>query len=265
MTRKVAREAPALARGAATKRSRPSSREPAAKPVDSGAADALLAYSQKRDFGKTAEPKGQVQDSAGNRFCVQKHDAMRLHYDLRLELDGVLKSWAVTRGPSLVPGEKRLSVHTEDHPMEYLTFEGVIPKGEYGGGTMIVWDQGRWLPDGDPRKGYAKGHLDFTLEGERLKGRWHLVRMRPRPREKTEQRLLLKGGDEFARDAGQPEITAEEAASVLSGRTNDELAASGAVREDHARREKVTESRAAPPPSAASSREPRRASCLHLS
>jgi bifunctional non-homologous end joining protein LigD len=106
--------------------------------------------------------------------------------------------------------------------MEYLTFEGVIPKGEYGGGTMIVWDQGRWLPDGDPRKGYAKGHLDFTLEGERLKGRWHLVRMRPRPREKTEQWLLLKGGDEFARDAGQPEITAEETTSVLSGRTNHE-------------------------------------------
>ena len=179
MSRKVAREAPALARAARTKRSRPSSREPAAKPVGSGTADALLAYSQKRDFGKTAEPKGRVQGSAGNRFCVQKHDATRLHYDLRLELDGVLKSWAVTRGPSLVPGEKRLSVHTEDHPMEYLTFEGVIPKGEYGGGTMIVWDQGRWRPEGDPRKAYAKGHLDFSLEGQRLKGRWHLVRMRP--------------------------------------------------------------------------------------
>ena len=178
MSRKVAREAPALARAATskTKRSRASSREPAAKPVGSGAADALLAYSQKRNFAKTAEPKGRVQDSAGNRFCVQKHDATRLHYDLRLELDGVLKSWAVTRGPSLVPGEKRLSVHTEDHPMEYLTFEGVIPKGEYGGGTMIVWDQGRWLPEGDPRKAYAKGHLDFSLDGQRLKGRWHLVR-----------------------------------------------------------------------------------------
>src|SRR5215218_3889471 len=165
MSRKVAREAPALARATKIKRSRPSSRQPAAKPAASGAADALLAYSQKRDFGKTAEPKGRVQGSAGNRFCVQKHDATRLHYDLRLELDGVLKSWAVTRGPSLVPGEKRLSVHTEDHPMEYLTFEGVIPKGEYGGGTMIVWDQGRWQADGDPRKGYAKGHLDFTLDG----------------------------------------------------------------------------------------------------
>jgi bifunctional non-homologous end joining protein LigD len=216
--------------------------------------DALVAYKNKRIFGKTAEPKGRVQETVGNRFCVQKHDATRLHYDLRLELDGVLKSWAVTPGPSLVPGEKRLSVHTEDHPMEYLTFEGVIPKGEYGGGTMIVWDQGRWRPEGDPRKGYAKGHLDFSLDGERLKGRWHLVRMRPRPHEKKEQWLLLKGSDEFARDAGQPEITDEETTSVLSGRTNDELAGSGAVREDHARREKVSESRAAPPPSAASTK-----------
>ena len=119
---------------------------------------------------------------------------------------------------------------------------------------MIVWDQGRWRPEGDPRKGYAKGHLDFSLDGERLKGRWHLVRMRPRPREKKEQWLLLKGSDEFARDAGQPEITDEETTSVLSGRTNDELAGSGAVREDHARREKVSESRAAPPPSAASTK-----------
>ena len=140
--------------------------------------------------------------ATGDRFCVQKHDARRLHYDLRLELDGVLKSWAVTRGPSLVPGEKRLAVHTEDHPLEYLTFEGVIPKGEYGGGTMIVWDRGHWKPLADPHKGYAKGHLDFELDGERLKGRWHLVRMRPRPREKKEQWLLLKGDDEYARPPG---------------------------------------------------------------
>ena len=182
---------------------------------------------------------------------MQKHDATRLHYDLRLELDGVLKSWAVTRGPSLVPGEKRLSVHTEDHPMEYLTFEGVIPKGEYGGGTMIVWDQGRWLPEGDPRKAYAKGHLDFSLDGQRLKGRWHLVRMRPRPHEKKEQWLLIKGDDEFARAPAEPEITEEETTSILSGRTNDELAAAGEVREDHAAREKATAKRSAPLPSAA--------------
>src|SRR3954451_7244909 len=204
MSRKVAREAPALARAAKTKRSRPSSREPAAKPVGSGAADALLAYSQKRDFAKTAEPKGKVQDATGNRFCVQKHDATRLHYDLRLELDGVLKSWAVTRGPSLVPGEKRLSGHTEDHPMEYLTFEGVIPKGEYGGGTRIVCDEGPWAPVGGRRAGYKNGHLAFALDGRRLKGRWHLVRTRPKPREKKEQWLLLQADDGFARHAGRP-------------------------------------------------------------
>src|SRR5215203_3564725 len=243
--RKTAREAPALARAVKTKRSGHSSREPAAKPVGSGAADALLAYSEKRDFAKTAEPKGQVQDSAGDRFCVQKHDATRLHYDLRLELDGVLKSWAVTRGPSLVPGEKRLSVHTEDHPMEYLTFEGVIPKGEYGGGTMILWDQGRWRPEGDPRKSYAKGHLDFSLDGQRLKGRWHLVRMRPRPHEKKEQWLLIKSDDEFARAPAEPEITDEEITSVLSGLTSDELAAAGEVHADHAERATATAKRSA--------------------
>jgi bifunctional non-homologous end joining protein LigD len=212
--------------------------------------DALLAYKDKRNFAKTAEPEGKLQKGAGDRFCVQKHDATRLHYDLRLELDRVLKSWAITRGPSLIPGEKRLSVHTEDHPMEYLTFEGVIPKGEYGGGTMIVWDQGRWQPEGDSRKSYAKGHLEFTLDGQRLNGRWHLVRMRPRPREKKEQWLLIKGDDEFARTAGEPEITDEEVTSVLSGRTNDELAAAGEVREDHAGRAKATATRHSPPPNA---------------
>ena len=158
---------------------------------------------------------------------------------MRLELDGVLKSWAVTRGPSLVPGEKRLAVHTEDHPIEYLTFEGVIPKGEYGGGTMILWDQGQWMPESDPHKGYAKGHLDFTLQGERLKGRWHLVRMRPRPREKKEQWLLLKGDDEYARALGEPEITEEITTSILSGRTNADLAQAGDLRTDHAARERA--------------------------
>ena len=116
---------------------------------------------------------------------IQKHAATRLHYDLRLELDGVMKSWAVTRGPSLVPGEKRLAVQVEDHPIEYNNFEGTIPKGEYGGGTVLIWDRGRWEPEGDPHKGYAKGHLDFTLDGRKLKGRWHLVRMRKRPGERA--------------------------------------------------------------------------------
>ena len=132
----------------------------------------------------------------GNQFVIQKHAARRLHYDLRLELDGVMKSWAVTRGPSLVPGEKRLAVHVEDHPIEYNTFEGTIPQGEYGGGTVMIWDRGRWQPDGDPHKGYRKGHLDFTLEGEKLHGRWHLVRMHGRAGEKKEPWLLIKAKDE---------------------------------------------------------------------
>ena len=216
----------------------------------------LDAYAQKRDFATTPEPRASAKKPAGDRFCVQKHAARRLHFDLRLELDGVLKSWAVTRGPSLVPGEKRLAVHTEDHPLEYLTFEGVIPKGEYGGGTMIVWDQGRWTPLADPKKGYAKGHLDFELAGQRLKGHWHLVRMRPRPREKKEQWLLLKGDDGFARTPGDPEITEEENTSVISGRTNADLAALGEVRRDHAARADTKAKRGARAP--ASPRRPQR-------
>src|SRR5271169_4762805 len=132
----------------------------------------LTEYARKRDFARTPEPKPQTAAAATGEFVVQKHAARRLHYDLRLELDGVLKSWAVTRGPSLTVGEKRLAVRTEDHPIEYLDFEGNIPKGEYGGGSMIVWDRGRWVPEGDPVRGLHKGHLEFTLEGMRLKGRW---------------------------------------------------------------------------------------------
>jgi bifunctional non-homologous end joining protein LigD len=163
--------------------------------------------------------------SSTGAFVVQKHAARRLHYDLRLELDGVLKSWAVTRGPSLTVGEKRLVVRTEDHPVEYLDFEGNIPKGEYGAGAMIIWDRGRWLPEGDPHKGLTKGHLAFSLEGTRLKGRWHLVRIRPRAGEKTEPWLLIKSEDEFSRRVGEAEITDQETTSQISGRTNEELAA----------------------------------------
>ena len=112
-----------------------------------------------------------------------------------------MKSWAVTRGPSLVPGEKRLAVQVEDHPIEYNTFEGTIPQGEYGGGTVLIWDRGRWYPEGDPHKGWRRGRLAFTLEGEKLTGRWHLVRMRGRPGEKRDNWLLIKARDEAARDA----------------------------------------------------------------
>src|SRR5437899_1730782 len=168
--------------------------------------DPLKDYRQKRDFSRTAEPKPKRGKGDGRQFVVQKHDARRVHYDLRLELGGTLKSWAVTRGPSLIVGEKRLAVRTEDHPMQYLDFEGNIPKGEYGGGAMIVWDRGRWEADADPEKGLKKGHLDITLHGARLKGRWHLVRMRPRPGEKTEPWLLIKADDEFARQVGEADI-----------------------------------------------------------
>ena len=123
--------------------------------------DALERYNAKRDFSKTAEPAGTLAPGNGNSFMVQKHDATRLHYDLRLELDGVMLSWAVTRGPSLVPGEKRLAIHVEDHPIEYNKFEGTIPEGQYGGGTVMVWDRGSWTPEHDPHKGMKKGHLNF--------------------------------------------------------------------------------------------------------
>jgi bifunctional non-homologous end joining protein LigD len=188
---------------------------------------ALEAYRRKRRFDATSEPRGRVKkspDEGGGSYVVQKHDARRLHYDFRLEMDGVLKSWAVTRGPSLVPGEKRLAVHVEDHPLEYGGFEGTIPKGEYGGGTVILWDRGRWTPLGDAHKGYAKGHLDFELEGEKLGGRWHLVRMAGRPRDKKENWLLIKGDDAAAREAGAPDILDERPESVKTGRVVEEVA-----------------------------------------
>jgi len=159
----------------------------------------LQTYVAKRDFSKTREPRGARAKARGNAFVIQKHAARRLHYDFRLELDGVLKSWAVTKGPSLVPGDKRLAVEVEDHPIDYQDFEGTIPQGQYGGGTVLVWDRGTWAPDGDPRKGLAKGKLDFELDGEKLKGAWHLVRMGSSSREKRNNWLLIKGRDAAAR------------------------------------------------------------------
>jgi bifunctional non-homologous end joining protein LigD len=211
-------------------------------------ADPLRTYKAKRNFARTTEPKAKLGRSKGFQFVVQKHDARRVHYDLRLELDGALKSWAVTKGPSLIVGEKRLAVRTEDHPMQYLNFEGNIPKGEYGGGAMIVWDRGRWKPAHDPEFGLRKGHLDITLHGERLKGRWHLVRMRPRRGEKKEMWLLIKADDEFARHRGEPDITEEATTSMASGRTTQQLAALGELRADHAGRAKVIRTRATPLP-----------------
>ncbi|MCX5493327.1 DNA ligase D [Kaistia dalseonensis] len=185
---------------------------------------ALDTYRKKRNFKATSEPRGRQITKAGHSFVVQKHDARRLHYDFRLELDGVLKSWAVTRGPSLVAGEKRLAVHVEDHPLQYGDFEGTIPKGEYGGGTVIVWDRGTWTPIGDPHQGYAKGHLDFELDGEKLHGRWHLVRMHGKPGEKRENWLLIKGDDDYAQPEGAPDILDALPDSAKTGRALADVA-----------------------------------------
>ncbi|NHN86874.1 DNA ligase D [Acetobacter musti] len=185
---------------------------------------ALETYRGKRDFRKTPEPSGEGSQAEGHHFVIQKHDARRLHYDFRLELDGVLKSWAVTKGPSLVPGEKRLAVHVEDHPLDYGDFEGTIPEGEYGGGTVAIWDRGTWTPLEDAQKGLAKGHLDFELHGEKLTGRWHLIRMKGKPRDKRDNWLLIKADDDAARSPDDPDILEEQPASVRSGRTITEIA-----------------------------------------
>ncbi|SMF77900.1 DNA ligase D [Allosphingosinicella indica] len=185
--------------------------------------DPLETYNRKRDFAKTKEPSGKRARKPGNSFMVQKHDATRLHYDLRLEKDGVLKSWAVTRGPSLDPADKRLAVETEDHPLSYATFEGTIPKGEYGGGTVMLWDRGTWAPiAGKGADDLDEGHLHFTLDGERMKGEWLLVRMKRRPGEKRDNWLLRKVEDEHA---GAPDgLTGTYLTSVSTGRTMDEIA-----------------------------------------
>lgn len=183
----------------------------------------LRSYHAKRRFGVTREPRGKV-GKRGNAFVIQKHAARRLHYDLRLQLDGVMKSWAVTRGPSLVPGEKRLAVQVEDHPIAYNKFEGTIPQGEYGGGTVMVWDRGHWRPEGDPHKGLSKGHLSFQLSGKKLHGGWHLVRMRKRPGDKRNNWLLIKQRDDAARTTRDRDILTEQPLSVKTGRTLEEIA-----------------------------------------
>jgi bifunctional non-homologous end joining protein LigD len=189
---------------------------PAKSPLD--------AYNAKRDFTRTREPKGEVAGTGGNSFVVQKHDATRLHWDFRLEVDGVLKSWAVTKGPSIDPGDKRLAVQTEDHPLSYGDFEGIIPQGEYGGGTVMLWDRGTWAPiEGKSAADLKDGHLHFTLDGERMKGEWLLVRMKRRPGEKRDNWLLRKIDDA---QAGEGDILVERAlTSVLTGRSMAEIAA----------------------------------------
>ncbi|MEO8301616.1 MAG: DNA polymerase ligase N-terminal domain-containing protein, partial [Rhizomicrobium sp.] len=177
-----------------------------------------------RDFAVTAEPSGARPVAAGKvlRFVIQKHAATRLHYDFRLELNGTFRSWAVTRGPSLDPADKRLAVEVEDHPLDYGDFEGTIPKGQYGGGTVMLWDRGTWQPEGDPEKMLAKGDLKFSLDGEKLRGSWVLVRMRTdkfegKYKSKRNNWLLIKHHDKYAKD-GTGEIVLKKDHSVASGR-----------------------------------------------
>jgi len=191
----------------------------------------LREYRAKRDFTRTSEPSGKAERKTRKgrlRYLIQKHDATRLHFDFRLELDGVLKSWAVTRGTSLNPADKRLAVHVEDHPLDYGDFEGTIPEGEYGGGTVMLWDEGSWEPLDDPDEGLKEGKLKFRLHGERLKGGWTLVRMRndrdaKSRRSKRENWLLIKEQDKEARVEKRPLIE-RVVRSVRSDRTMQEIA-----------------------------------------
>jgi bifunctional non-homologous end joining protein LigD len=186
-------------------------------------------YRAMRDFKKTAEPSGAEKVAQSNRlrFVIQKHAATRLHYDFRLELDGTFLSWAVTRGPSLDPADKRLAVEVEDHPLDYGDFEGTIPKGQYGGGTVMLWDRGYWEPEPgtDPHEGLKKGDLKVVMDGERLKGSFVLVRMKRREREKRDNWLLIKHHDEFATEGDGEALVRDTVTSVASGRTMDEIAA----------------------------------------
>lgn len=203
------------------------------------ARDALSEYNRKRDFSITGEPEGKTGRARKKslEFVIQKHGARRLHYDFRLELDGVMKSWAVTRGPSYNPDDKRLAVHTEDHPMDYNHFEGVIPDKQYGAGAVMIWDRGEWHPDEDPHRGLQKGHLVFHLDGERMHGKWHLVRMHTK--EKRDNWLLIKSEDEYSMQGAKSEGFLEsEDTSVISGRTLAE------IRDDLQPQKKVTPKKA---------------------
>jgi bifunctional non-homologous end joining protein LigD len=197
---------------------------------------ALEEYRRKRDFTSTPEPAGAAAAHASKEkrsaeapagFVVHKHAARALHYDLRLEIGGVYPSWAVPKGPSLDPADKRLAVHVEDHPLEYGKFEGVIPQGEYGGGTVMIWDRGAFLPIGDAADGLAKGSLKFVLEGSKLTGAWALVRMKPRPKETHESWLLIKERDGSVRPRSEFDVLAKEPDSAATGRTMEQIAESG--------------------------------------
>lgn len=181
----------------------------------------LDAYNKKRDFKKTPEPTGKISHKHKNLFVIQKHAASHLHYDFRLELNGVLLSWAVPKGPCLDPTVKRLAMQVEDHPVNYGHFEGIIPQGEYGGGTVMLWDEGIWLSeDENPKAAYEKGHLRFELKAKKLNGKWSLIRLKDK-----KSWLLIKAKDNFAKPLKQYDITIAEPNSVLTGESIDEIAA----------------------------------------
>ncbi|SLM47345.1 Multifunctional non-homologous end joining protein LigD [Includes: 3'-phosphoesterase; DNA ligase D; DNA repair polymerase] [Nitrospira japonica] len=194
----------------------------------------LQRYRLKRDFVRTPEPSGrraQERSVEDRLFVIQKHAATRLHYDFRLELDGTLKSWAVPKGPSLDPSQKRLAVHVEDHPLDYAEFEGTIPSKQYGAGTVLIWDRGTWQPIGDPHDGYRRGVLKFRLDGRKLHGAWALVRMHPRGKsdrkgDENDNWLLIKEKDESAERGSRAEIVERSTESVKSGRQLEEVAES---------------------------------------
>ena len=203
----------------------------------------LQQYRRKRNFDETPEPRGTSQSaSARLRFVIQKHAARRLHYDFRLELDGMLKSWAVPKGPSLDPSHKRLAVHVEDHPLDYGGFEGIIPPKQYGAGTVLLWDRGTWSPVGDPAVGYRRGRLKFDLNGQKLRGQWNLIRMGTRRGTGKENWLLIKEKDDEARSGGNSDVTQNLTESVTSGRTIEQIA-SGRPRVWHSNRPAGTQAR----------------------
>jgi bifunctional non-homologous end joining protein LigD len=213
---------------ATRKRAAKTTRKRAAKKTTTKKRSASLsAYNAKRDFTKTAEPEGKTEKTGkALRFVIQKHAASHLHFDFRLELDGVMKSWAVPKGPSYDPTVKRLAMQVEDHPIEYNTFEGTIPKGEYGGGTVMIWDRGTYeVESGDGqegvREGYSRGDLKIVMHGERMQGRWVLVRTRRDPRGRN-QWLLIKHRDHLAMEG--VDIVAAVQTSVVTGRTMEEIA-----------------------------------------
>lgn len=201
-------------------RRRRGANEPAAKAT-------LAEYRRKRDFTRTREPAGGGRRGRALAFVIQKHDASHLHFDLRLEVGGVMKSWAVPKGPSRDPSAKRLAMQVEDHPIAYNTFEGTIPKGEYGGGTVMIWDRGTYTsPEGDEDaigEAIERGTLKFTLEGERLRGTWTLVKIRAGGRSRGREWLLIKHGDEFV--VVDDTLASEDVESVVSGRTMDQITA----------------------------------------